>query len=168
MVERVQFGQRVDQRLGDGAPRARVEGGRGRASAQDDAVDPLHEIEGHSEHGRVFAVRERARRLRIDGGQGGQDPMLAPHVVRALDGGPARRPAQHGLAPSLDDEVREVRETPRELLDRERARELGQGLGEEGVQRLRVDLLAAADRARLVDEGGVVAAVPHQISTSTP
>src|SRR5437667_384177 len=108
----------------------------------------------------------RARSLaggRCAWSHGATRSMAGTSPVRAADRGPAGRPPQHHLAASLDDEVREVREAPRELLDGERARELGQGPREEGVQRLRIDLFAGADRARLVDEGGVVAAVSHQI-----
>jgi hypothetical protein len=93
--------------------------------------------------------------------------VLAAHVVRGLDGGPQRRPPQHHLARALAHEVGQVREPAGELLDGEVAFQLGQGTGQESVQRREVDLFPAADRARPVDE--VLRAVGGgQISTSTP
>jgi hypothetical protein len=92
--------------------------------------------------------------------------VLAGHVVRGLDGGPEGRPPEDHLAGALAHEVGQVGEAARELLDREVALQLGQGAGQETVQRGEVDLFPAADRARPVDEALGVAA--GQISISTP
>jgi hypothetical protein len=164
VVEPVQLRERVHERLGDGAPVRGRERGRRGATADDHAPDPLHEKERRADHGRVVAAREWARGLRVYGSQGGQDPMLAAHVVSAPDGRPPRGTAQHHLPAALPDEVGEVGEAARELLDRDVAGQIGKRAGEVRVEGGGIDLLARPHLAGPVD--GRLRA--HQISMSTP
>src|SRR4029453_11117565 len=81
-IDRVQGDQGVDQRVGGRRPGRPVQvGGHGGLVAGDDPVDVLHDVEGGAGDGRVLTAAEGGRDRHRRGGQGGDDPVLAPHVV---------------------------------------------------------------------------------------
>ncbi len=109
--------ERVDERIGDARHRRCIGLHRMRhLAAEDHAPYALHEVARRAEH--VAAVE----RERLGDGDVPVEPLedreLALHVVPALHVGPVRRAAEHEFAVADADEVRQVREPARKLLDR--------------------------------------------------
>ena len=74
-----------------------VGGGR---VAQHEAVDELHHVERRAVHGVVGAEPERRRHGDVGGSEGGDDLVLAAHVVGGGEHVAERRAAQHPVVPS--------------------------------------------------------------------
>ena len=111
-------GQVVDERLAQapGDDRAELETGR-RLFAQNDSTAALHDVERSPQNRLVVAMEVRPWRQRIDLVESVEDAILAPHVVGGLDPVAERRPAQHELEVAGAQQVGQVREATRELLD---------------------------------------------------
>ncbi len=103
-VEPVQPEQDVDQLVGQRGRRGVVELLELCTVAQDLPVRELHDVERRTDH-----VRAREQQRRGDGHvgrrQGGQQPVLASHVVRRLQHVAQRWPAQDPAGPAVGEQV---------------------------------------------------------------
>src|SRR5829696_341829 len=77
-------------------------------SAQDDASDALHHVEGHPEYRFILAKQKRTRNFLVDGKQMREDAILSAHVVRSFDLRSDRRTAQDEFAMTGTQQVSEI------------------------------------------------------------
>ena len=123
-VDRVDRGQGVGDALADRPPVSLVgEGLRLRQAAQDRTLDELHHVEGRTVDSVVLAEPDHRRHRHLGRPEGGDDLVLAGHVVgraQALaERGSAQRPA---VAAGVADPVGQVRMAAGDPLEFERRR----------------------------------------------
>ena len=117
-VDRVQIGQRVDDREADSTPHVRqVLDGRGLLASNDEAMPPFHHVEHRANDRRILAEGVDARRQWKDGMDGRQPTILASHVVRGRGDRPERRSPDDELRGAEAQLIRQVRVPPWELRD---------------------------------------------------
>ena len=117
-VDRVQIGQRVDDREADSAPHVwQVLDRRGLLVANDDAMPPLHHVEHRTDDCRILAQGIHARRQRKDRMDGREPAILASHVVRGRGDRAERRPPDDELGAAEAHLIGQVRVPSRELRD---------------------------------------------------
>ena len=108
-VHRVQLHQRVDELLADPPPVCFVPAERrGKLVPDDDAVDPVHQIERSPDHPFVIACEDGARDANARPGQGREHAELPEHVVGGGQEGASGRAAEHALPRTGSQEERLV------------------------------------------------------------
>ena len=112
-VDRVQIGQRVDEREADSTPDVwQIFDGGGFLSSNDEAMPPFHHVEHGANHRGILAEGVDARRQWKDGMYGRQPAILASHVVRGRGDRPEWRPPDDELRRSEAQLIRQVRVSP--------------------------------------------------------
>ena len=117
-----------------------------RISAQDDSLYPFHQVEGRTEHRRVFTVKKRRRSLRVNQVQFREYAVLPTHIMRGFDLTAERRTAQHHLAVAQTHQISQVGMSAGKLFDRERSDEIRQVFPDPGFKPGYVKLFAGAHR----------------------
>ena len=121
VIDAVECGQRVDERLRHGAPGGGIIGKLlGPLTPDDGAHAPLHHEERLAHHLLVGTEVVRLRGQGIGGVQHREHPVLPGHVVAARGDGPQRRAAQRVFPRSHPGDVREVGLATGELLELDR------------------------------------------------
>ena len=125
-VDGVQPAEDVDQVLGDGSPRRRRIGLGVGDRGQHDAGHEGHHVERRADHRDVVAVAEGLGDRDVGRRQGGDDAVLATHVVGGVQHVAERGTAQHELAPNgIDHPVGQVGATAGDELERQRGDDIG-------------------------------------------
>ena len=147
VIERVQAAVSVDEPLAQQADafRRQVEAGR-RFATQNQAVEPLHHIEGRAQHRGVVAIGQRPRHGE-SAVKGVEQHPLAVHVVAALGLLATRRAAEHHFSFTHAQQIGQVGVAGRELQDFQPALQARDGFLEVGFQAGEVEFLAGAGRA---------------------
>ena len=117
-VDRMQIGQRVDNRKADSTPHVwQILDGHGLLVPNDEAMPPFHHVEHRTNDGRILAEGVDAGRQLKHGMDGRQPAILASHVVRGRGDRPERRPPDDELRGAEAHVIGEVRVSSGELRD---------------------------------------------------
>ncbi|MCY1366902.1 hypothetical protein D9M69_538120 [compost metagenome] len=153
VINVVQLDQLVDEVLAQLAGASLVEVQlRGQLVAQDDAVDPFHDVELGADHRFVGAVRIGLRAIGEAGVELVEDAVFAPHVMGRLGLAAERRAAQDELLLRVFDQVGQVGGAAGELADPRCAVEPGNVSLEIRIDCRGIEFFTFADASGLVSK----------------